>query len=471
METPRCSGEALEGILRLKEKSETNSTRLITNLDLFANGKFNIFSSSKVMWDVSNILTRKQDLPWKDDTDGKRIYTSKAKDGIGELNFWVTDNPEAQCPKTLAGEAATTVIQNFDIRAVCMHLIYAAHVTSLDKPWEEEFVIDDRQIASYLGLDKRKDLKKQDKLKLIEHLALQPALILIDLFWSVQGKEETFYIERSKVWEISIAHYGQRDAFDQTKGMGLTIKGRAGLWAKFFLNRQGQAEGRAFYQYGVLSKKLLQGIIKNWQHSEGAVRMLPWLAFKNRVGRGQWLTVGTLMELAYGLDKVAAAHSDPELRTKIADTWDKDLLILNDEGWRIEFDPLTYLPQIQPCWKEEARELNKRPRGFWNQLRTSRLIVHLPKEIEEGLVELERKTPSKSRSKLPLSQPKMQPQPLTEREIKAAREAKGWSQERLAQEMGKSKMWISLIERGKRNIKTQDQEQLRVVLDLASKFT
>ena len=468
MEPPHESGEALEGILRLKEKSETNSTRLITNLDLFANGKFNIFSSSKVMWEVSNILTRKQDLPWKDDTDGKRIYTSKAKDGKGELNFWVTDNPEAQFPKTLAGEAATTVIQNFDIRAVCMHLIYAAHVTSLDKPWEEEFVIDDRQIASYLGLDKRKDLKKQDKLKLIEHLALQPAQILIDLSWSVQGKEETFYVERSKVWEIAIAHYGQRDAFDQTKGMGLTIKGRAGLWAKFFLNRQGKAEGRAFYQYGILSKKLLQGIIKNWQHSEGAARMLAWLVFKTRVGRGQWLTVGTLMEVAYGLDKVAAAYSDSESRTKIADTWDKDLLILNDEGWGIEFDSLTYPPQIQPFWKEEARELNKRPRGFWNQLRSGRLMIYPPEEIEEGFAELEKnkKTLSKSTSKSALSKPKKQPQSLTQREIKAAREAKGWSQDKLAQEMGKSKMWVSLIERGKRKIKTEDQEQLRVFLDL-----
>jgi len=467
MEPPCWSGEALEGI-KLKEKSETNLTRLITNLDLFTNGKFSNFSSCKVMWEVSNILTRQQDLPWRDDADGKCVYTSEAKDGKGKLNFWVTDNPKAQCPEALADEAAMSVIQNFDIRAVCMHLIYAAHVTSLDRAWEEEFVIDDRQIASYLGLDKRKDLKKQDKLKLIERLALQPAQILTDLSWSVQGKVEAFYVERSKVWEITIAYYGQRDAFDQTKGMGLTIRGRAGLWAKFFLNRTGQAEGKAFYQYGVFSKKLLQAIIKNWQHSEGVARMLAWLVFKTRVGTGQWLTVGTLMEVAYGPDKVAAAHNDPESRTKIADTWDKNLLILNDEGWGIEFDPLTYPPQIQPCWKEEAREVNKRPRGFWNQLRSGRLMIHPPKEIEEGLAELKKnkKTLSKSTSKSPLSKPKKQPQSLSEREIKAAREAKGWSQERLAQEMGKSKMWVSLIERGKRKVKTEDQEQLRVVLDL-----
>ena len=160
MEPPCWSGEALEGI-KLKEKSETNLTRLITNLDLFANGKFSNFSSCKVMWEVSNILTRKQDLHWKDDADGKRAYTSEAKNGKSELNFWVTDNPKAQCPEALADEAAMSVLQNFDIRAVCMHLIYAAHVTSLDRAWEEEFVIDDRQIASYLGLDKRKDLKNR----------------------------------------------------------------------------------------------------------------------------------------------------------------------------------------------------------------------------------------------------------------------------------------------------------------------
>lgn len=461
----------------LKSKHEENgkqTTKNSTNLGLFANGCDNTFSSSKVMWEVSNILTRKQDLFWLDDADGKCVYTSEFKDGKGEIVFWVTDDPKAQRPKLLAGRAAMAVIEDFDIRAVCMHLIYAAQVMSLETPWLEEFVIDARQIASYLGLDKRKDLSKQDKLKLIEHLALQPTQIWTCLRWPAQGKIEAFYMEKSRLWEISVVHCGKRVASDQTEGKDLIIKGRAGLWAKYFLNRQGQAESKAFYQYGVLSKKLLQTITKYWQHNEGAARMLAWLTFKTRVGSSQRLIVGTLMEVAYGPKKVAAAQSDPKLRTKLANTWDNDLLVLNDVGWRIEFDTSTYPPEVQPDWNfiEGERNRDKRPKGFWDQLRNGRMLVHPPPEIQAGLAQLQgnKQTLSQPRSKSVLSKPPEAIQPLGKEQIKAAREAKGWSQSRLAIEMGKSKMWISLIERGLRQLKMADQKKLCRILDIKDQF-
>lgn len=441
-------------MLKLLEKSEVKVSKPPTDSDLFASNDFSKFASSKVLWEVSNILTRKQDLPWEDTVDGKHIYTSETIDSKGELVFWVTGDSEAECTNALASEAATTVIQTFDIRAVCMHLIYAAHAASLDKPWLEEFVIDDRQIASYLGLNKRKDLKTQDKLKLIERLALQPAQICMCLRWPTQGRVRAFQIESSKVWEISLDDYERAD-----DSKGLIIKGRAGEWAKYFLNRQGQAEDRAFYQYGLLSKQLLQAIAKIWQRSQGAARMLAWLVFKTRVGSGQWLLTNTLMGVAYGQSKVVAAQSEPKLRTKLANTWDNDLLILHDTGWNIDFDPLTYPLAIQPDWRfvDGERERNKRPRGFWEQLRNGRLLVHPPLEIAAGL--------SKLKHKLILSKPKELSLLLTGEEIKAARKAKGWNQQRLAQELGKSNMWVSLIESDRRKLTGVERQQIRLVLD------
>jgi transcriptional regulator with XRE-family HTH domain len=50
--------------------------------------------------------------------------------------------------------------------------------------------------------------------------------------------------------------------------------------------------------------------------------------------------------------------------------------------------------------------------------------------------------------------------------LRAAREAKGWSQDRLGQELGKSKMWVSLIERGKRRPRPADLKQLFWALGL-----
>lgn len=450
-----------------QQKSVPNAPT--TSPDLFANGLSNNFATCKLLWESVNILTQRSDLQWKPDEDGKLTYTSTLKDGRGRLIFWVTDSPEEQYPEALAGEAALAVIETFDIRAACMHLIYAAHVTTLDRPWEEEFVIDDAQIASYLGLDKRKDLTKEQRLKLIERISEQPAQILTFLHWPQQGNVESFYVEKSRLWEVAIGYHGQRDLFGDIRCMGLTIRCRAGMWAKYFLNKRGSEEGNAFYQYGVLSKTLLQTITRIWQHNEGAARILAWLSFRMRVSTNQVMLTSTLMEVAYGIEKVTAAQRDRSLRSELANTWDRDLLALHEAGLTIEFDPTTYPPEIQPDWKDSGRGENKRPKGFWEKLRNSRLYIHPPKEIADGIAKLQRKRRTIDVTSQPVSPKSLKTGvALSGEDIKSAREAKGWSQEELGRRVDRSKMWISLIERGKRSLKPEDAMKLKVALEANS---
>jgi DNA-binding XRE family transcriptional regulator len=448
----------------LEQKVSTRAP--LTDPNLFVNGNTNNFASCKLLWESVNILTQKTDLVWQPDDDGKLAYTSTFKDDRGKLIFWVTDNPEDQSPEALAGEAALAVIETFDIRAACMHLIYAAHVTALNRPWEEEFVLDDRQIASYLGLDKRKDLTREKRLKIIERIAEQPAQILTFLHWPQQGNIESFYVEKSRLWEVAIGYHGQRDIFGDIQCTGLTIRCRAGMWAKYFLNKRGAAEDKAFYQYGVLSKTLLQTINRVWQHSEGAARMLAWLSFRTRVNANPLMLTLTLMEVAYGAKKLKLAQRDRDLRSELANTWDNDLRVLLEAGWLVEFDEATYPQEIQPDWKEDGRGDNKRPKGFWEQLRQSRVRIHPPVEIAESMAKLQRK----KRAEVP-SQPVAQKRitgniTLSGEQIKAAREQKGWSQEDLGKRMQRTKMWISLIERGKRSIRPEDVAQIRRLLEM-----
>lgn len=51
--------------------------------------------------------------------------------------------------------------------------------------------------------------------------------------------------------------------------------------------------------------------------------------------------------------------------------------------------PLT--TAIQPDWKEGGRGEKKRPKGFWELLRNSRLYIHPPQEIADGIAKLQRK--------------------------------------------------------------------------------
>lgn len=438
----------------------------VTSPDLFANGISNPFATCKLLWESVNILTQRTDLLWQPDDDGNLSYTSALKDGRGKLIFWVTDNPEAQYPEALAGEAALAVIETFDIRAACMHLIYAAHVTALNRPWEEEFVIDDTQIASYLGLDKRKDLTKEKRLKLIERIAEQPAQILTYLHWPQQGNIESFYVEKSRLWEVAIGYHGQRDLFGGAHCTGLTIRCRAGLWAKYFLNKRGSEEGKAFYQYGVLSKNLLQTITRVWQRSEGAARMLAWLSFKTRVSTHPVLMTLTLMEVAYGVEKLNAVQDNRDLRNELTNAWDNDLRVLTEAGWTIEFDPATYPPEIQPDWKEGGRGDHKRPKGYWDQLRNSRLQIHPPREVAEGIAKLQRKRRAPDRTPASLPAKRKVAPILSGEQIRTARESQGLSQEELGKRLNRTKMWVSLIERDKRTLKAEDAVQLREILGL-----
>lgn len=195
--------------------------------------------------------------------------------------------------------------------------------------------------------------------------------------------------------------------------------------------------------------------------------MLAWLSFKMRVSTNNIMLTTTLMDVAYGHDRVKLAHHDRTVRSELASTWDNDLRILSEAGFAIEFDPSTYPVEIQPDWKEGGRGSQKRPRGFWEMLSNSRLYIHPPQEIADGIAKLHRRKQTTLEANTTKSTPRRKPAiALSGATIKAARESKGWTQEELGQQLGRTKMWVSLLEREKRNLKPEDATQIQAILDL-----
>jgi hypothetical protein len=105
-----------------------------TSPDLFQNSTTSRMANALPIWEASSILTQRQQLPWTQDPNGKLHYAKDIDNGQGAIHFWVTEDLEDEHPATLAG-AATLAVDTFDIRAACMHLIYAAHATQLERPW------------------------------------------------------------------------------------------------------------------------------------------------------------------------------------------------------------------------------------------------------------------------------------------------------------------------------------------------
>ena len=283
--------------------------RLPTSPDLFPDGKTNRMASNKLIWEGCNILTQAKNLGWVDSDKGSLCYQSPVAKGQGYVSFWVSDDLHGLNPAVLEGEVALALIDQFDIRAACIHLIYAAHATQLDRPWEQQFVLSDTQLERYLGLEQNRNFKnKQEKLNLLLALAKQPCSLLMYVSWPEKGAVGAFSVSRTWLWEIAepILHY--QNCFHDEQGnpigekllVGFTLKVRCGNWAQYFLNEEKRRNKSGYYEYGILSSGVLRDLMSLWHHHEGAARLMTWLLFKTRVNRNSPQTVEMLIKVAFG---------------------------------------------------------------------------------------------------------------------------------------------------------------------------
>lgn len=451
-----------------------------TSLDLFSNGKNNPFASAIAIWEACNVLAQRTSLHWETDEEGYISYSRQVNQGRGAIAFHIQD------PFKVNDKATDlAAIEGLDIRAACIHLIFAAYATALDQPWEQEFAIDERQIEKYLGMEKRKDLSKAAKLALMKNIVQQACSLIISIDWPQQGRINGFSVVGSRLWHlVDIQHHFQEDNLGCKYLIGLTFKVKAGIWAQYFLNKQACKERTAFYQYGSLPKTLLTTVMSIWQQHEGAVRLMLWLLFKTKMGKEQRITIPTLLRIAYGEEKVALASRQREERKRLLRTFESDLEILNHYGMKPLFDPVTYPPEIQPLWAKlvdlpedpdealefwtndggaETRLTDTGPRGKWNLLMNARILAfELPPEWEQQISESEKK---KTRTAKAKRKPKATNDLLGE-QILQARKNLNLSQRELAKLTGKSQSWIRDIENGRLKAKLEDQILLRKVLNM-----
>ncbi|WP_066377348.1 MULTISPECIES: helix-turn-helix domain-containing protein [unclassified Anabaena] len=452
-----------------------------TSPDLFSNGKNNPFASAIVIWEACNVLAQRTSLKWEIDATGYLSYSRKVNQGKGAIAFHI------QHPYQVNEYAKDiSAIEVLDIRAACIHLIFAAHATALDKPWEEEFTIDERQLEKYLGLEKRKDLSKIAKLALMKNLVQQTCSLNISIDWPQQGRVKGFSVQNSRLWHlVKVQNHFQEDDLGCKYLIGLTFTIKTGIWAQHFLNKQACKERTGFYQYGSLPKTVLTTVMSIWQQHEGAVRLMLWLLFKTKMGKEQRITVPTLLRIAYGEAKVSLASKYREERKRLLRTFENDLEVLNHLGIKPIFDPITYPLEIQPLWAKlvdipedpdealefwindaggETRLTDNGPRGKWNLLMNARILAfELPPEWERQISESEKKQRRTAR----VRRKNQTANDLVGEQILQARKTLNLSQRELAKLTGKSQSWIRDVENGRLKAKLEDQAILRKVLNIA----
>jgi DNA-binding transcriptional regulator YiaG len=484
-----------------------------TNPDLFSGGVTERMASNRLIWEGANILSQGRDIEWADLENEPLQYQSPVAKGKGFISFWLTNDFHRAHPSLLEGEVALALIEQFDIRAACLHLIYAAFATQLERPWEQQFVVSDRQLEKYLGLDKNKKLTKPQKLDMLLQLAKQPCSLQVYVSWPDKGKVKSFSVSRTWLWEISepILHF-QETLSGESELIGFTLKVRAGNWAEYFLNGERCKDGAGYYEHSFLSQSLLQDVMGLWYNHEGAARLMLWLLFKTRVSN-EPVRVSTLMKIAFGSEKIEEARAGAYARKRLVKQWKTVLKVLSDRRWKLTFDATTYPPQYLPdlpnlnplddipddpneamaFWVQDAQkqdgdrltDTTRKPYGGFEQLLSSHVLIQAPVEIASKLEEIqanrftEEPRPAKAP---PLSDaeyavPECKPivskrfKVLTAakvpsgaiqsgQQLKELRVAKGMTQSVLASKLGKSTSWVKLVETGRRSITDADQTLL-----------
>ncbi|WP_299485648.1 helix-turn-helix domain-containing protein [Acaryochloris sp. IP29b_bin.137] len=491
IEIPHCVQVCSVGALSplQAKKGRYKSTLLPAAIpDIFLNGKSTPFASSMVIWEACNILAMQQRLPWQTDLEGCLEYRRSVRRGLGEMRFRLAANPEDTSPAAMPVKQAMDALKCFDIRATCIHLIFAAYAMTVDCAWQDTFVLNDQHIEQYLGLDKRKDLTKLEKLTLIKKLVSQTCQILVAMDWPRQGKVQAFSIGEYPIWHLlDTQYYFEQDAHGYRHLIGLSFTVRAGRWAEYFLNKQNYRRQTVFYQYGTLPQSLLTEVMGHWQQHPGAIRLLLWLLFKLRLGGDHRLKVRTLLRIAYGDERLKEATSVRGAHKRLLKSFENSLEHIYYYGLKPIFDSETYPSEIQPLWArvsdipddvDEALEFwvedanqsfsltDAAPRDKWQRLLNARLLGFELPEIWQQTVS-RRTNKKRSRSSKRQTSAQNRSGQLSGHAVKAARQAQRLSQRALADRLGKSQSWIRDIEKGRFSISPEDQAQLQKTLNIS----
>lgn len=477
-----CPIETPPKLLQPKKGRCKVDSKTATSPKLFPNGKTNSFASAIVIWEACNVLAQRQTIAAETDEAGRYCYRRLVNGGRGAISIRLAQAAPQTSPQLLDFASGQLAIASWDVRAACLHLIFAAYATTLDQAWEQSFTVNDQQISEYLGLDKRKDLSKLAKLTLIKQLIEQTCKLLVSIEWAQQGRVREISLTDEPIWHLlDIQHHFQIDEMDCKHLSGLTFKVKAGRWAQYLLNKQGTRNGTAFYQYGSLPKSLLTSVMSLWQQHEGAVRILLWLLFKTRIGADQRITIPTLMRIAYGEERLTHASIDRDDRKRLLRTFESDLEVLHHYTLKPVFDPETYPPEIQPLWaklgdlpddaeaalefwandgSQDTRLTDAAPRDKWHRLMHARLLrFELPADWEQRSAKSTKKRTRKSKT----VQTHLPP-PLSGQQVSNARKNLQLSQRALANQLGKSQSWVRDIENGRLQASEKDRLLLSKVL-------
>lgn len=395
---------------------------------------------------------------WSKDDNGFAYFKHQAKGNPKNyIEHYISHPGDIEL---LPLEQAEQIIDKFGFNTVKLHLIFAAHTMNQERPWDGKFNLKASDIIKYLGWDKRTDLPVHQKLNEIAKTAFVLDCLLVKSVW-IEGRNKKGQINAStptgRMWNVVIDPRGQLDTEGKVKKPEeVYITVQPGLIFHSFLNKAGSKLKEALYQFGYLAQSILR---IDPYHDELALRLAIHLTMESRVHTSGTYRVETLLKHLLPHTVIDTARSDKRKGYDLKQRWDNALKLLMNMRWQIRFDE-SYPEWLQPGSKlEKPNDARKMKIIEW--LLQAKITIKPPEPIPELLA-------AKVKAKLPSSkQKKVTPVTgITSDRIRKARNAKGWSQRKLAGTLGVSQSLVKMWEKGRRTPSEEMEIKLRRLLEI-----
>ena len=305
-----------------------------------------------------------RDPNWGKDILGNACYVHKKADKSNScITHYIRDFNNTKEIASLPYSEATQILEKFGVYPALLHLILAVHFYKQPNPTTTKLTLKGTDLIKDLGLDKRTDLTKEEKLNRVYETITAVRSLLIKAKWDVIGtvkgrkKSVNVSFDPCVMWDILPVKITDTDLFGNEKLINIEIRVRTGLWLEEFLSKVGKVANNVFYSYATLSQKILD---LDPYHEELALRIA---LLQSTMDYRQYYTVEQwLVENLLGAkSKILEAETDKYTRRNLIRLWDKTLLSLERIGFKNHFDNNTYPENLRP-------QSERKPRGFFERL-------------------------------------------------------------------------------------------------------
>ena len=448
------SYEELERLVALKDFQVDSSTP-VTESKL-TDSNLPIPTSAAL---VSSIKAQIRKDLWQSDSQGIAYFKHQAPtNSQNYIEHYITTHGDIQI---LPWSQAEQIIDKFGFDTVKLHLIFAAHTMNQIRPWESKFTLKGTDIVKYLGGDKRTDLPLYKKLNKIAQTAFVLDCLLVKSVWveSINKKGEINASNPTgRMWNLVVDPQGKSNEegkVEKPKEVYITVQ--PGLIFHSFLNKAGWRMKEALYQFGYLAQNILQ---IDPYHDELALRLAIHLTTDSRVHPTGIYRVETLLKSVLPHTVVNEARSNSNKASKLKERWDKALRLLQNLKWQIEFEEQSYPEWLQP-FSQAPKPTDWRKIKIIERLLAAKITIKPPEPIPELI-----KAKIPPQTKTQKSNSKAATTRLSGDQIRNARNAKGWSQRKLAGLLDVTQTLIGFWEKGKRTPSPQTEAQLRELLQI-----